>query len=469
MVRPFAVSLYVKAVSCESDADAVRSGGEALITLRLSRSDGEPTDAKQSVSVRAIRLTAAGHHTDVDLTATLQRASADEGTTDGVWNATLRPVLSGTYRVLAFVSGLLIEGASRFEVLPGAPDATRSVCTGAGLSRTSVGAPATFRLHARDASGNECSPNPRSVSATFRGRPVRVRSAGDGSLECSYTAAEPGDAELCVATEGSAIPGSPFAIRVEPGLPVASRSTLHANRPDSPAFGTSDENCSLTVAPSGSVFVVARDQSGARLRWSGGSCVWARVVDLEDGNSLASAIDATVLDLHDGTYEVCVRRVAASMSGRCLLEIGMKEESVTRVGSFCVKRAISGSPLRLDVPEWPAQDVHRRNAEVQKPRLERAEDAPPPDAVALSAGTSERRAGELRMKVGGPSRMDASSAVVFALHDGAGEFDADELCARIAARASLVTATAEDAERVSQAVRSGARRLPSPPVSTRHR
>jgi len=324
---------------------------------------------------------------------TVDDAEEDEAPETAGWaRATFMPRRAGTHVIRAYVGGLEISGSpSCMQVLTTTPPplshryvggleisgspfvtafsagsvaAARCAARGEGLRTATVGAAALVEVCSYDASGNQirnilqrgdackCSPrrpllSPQVCSYDASGNMLRRGDGGasvfvaslqrpdgapvdctsrcfdrdDGSYRLAYTTFTAGAMQLSISCRGCPVRGSPFDVVVAPGR-------AHAPHCRVVGSGASFARLAPTVA---TFTLVCYD------RWRNRCVAGGERVVVKAAGPTHPIL--SVLDLSDGTYQVCARY---SLSGIYLLTVGLGARAEERV-------LVPGSPLTVYV------------------------------------------------------------------------------------------------------------------------
>eukprot|EP01087_Luapelamoeba_hula_P017398 TRINITY_DN547_c0_g1_i1.p1 TRINITY_DN547_c0_g1~~TRINITY_DN547_c0_g1_i1.p1 ORF type:complete len:2178 (+),score=469.78 TRINITY_DN547_c0_g1_i1:249-6782(+) len=201
------------------------------------------------------------------------------------------PNAAGKYSVSVTLDGQDIDGSAfpvEFEAGETNPGSTTA--SGDGLSKATVGKPASFVVSTKDAAGNPTYRAGDDIAAALAVDDEKVKAnvddKKDGSYEVHYTPKKTGKFNLDVQANGKPIHGSPFEVAVKAG----DASPLHT-RCEGPGLTSA-------VANEAAVFkVITADEAGNPLEKGG---VPVHVDIAGEGTT----ITPTVVDQNDGTYVV---------------------------------------------------------------------------------------------------------------------------------------------------------------------
>ena len=264
---------------------------------------------------------------------TMDDAEEDEAPETAGWaRATFVPRRAGTHVIRAYVGGLEISGSPFVTAFSaGSVAAARCVVRGEGLRTATVGTAALVEVCSYDASGNMLrrGDGGASVFVAFLQRPdgapvdctSRCFDRDDGSYRLAYTTFTAGAVQLSISCRGCPVRGSPFDVVVAPGRAHAPHCRIVGS-------GASFARLAPTVA---TFTLVCYD------RWRNRCVAGGERVVVKAAGPTHPIL--SVLDLSDGSYQVCARY---SLSGIYLLTVGLGARAEERV-------LVPGSPLTVYV------------------------------------------------------------------------------------------------------------------------
>mmetsp|Transcript_21744 Transcript_21744/g.29891 ORF Transcript_21744/g.29891 Transcript_21744/m.29891 type:complete len:636 (+) Transcript_21744:44-1951(+) len=153
-------------------------------------------------------------------------ASPLEDAGNGDYHSGYAPAKAGRYEVKIIYSGEDIKG-SVFNVLMEGANAANTWADGPGLVGGKTGRELPFTIHGVDAAGNPTTEGGEPYDIQINGpngaTNPNVNDRGDGNVDVSYVADEPGNYEIAVSLHGQPIKDSPFTAKVK-AAPDASQS-----------------------------------------------------------------------------------------------------------------------------------------------------------------------------------------------------------------------------------------------------
>ena len=316
---------------------------------------------------------------DAVCVVTIDDAEEDEEEATAGWaRATFVPRRAGTHVLRVYVGGLEISGSPFSAVfIAGAMHPSHCTARGDGLRGATAGVAAIVELQAYDGNGNVLRRGDggsgafvaalRRADGTVVDCASRCFDRGDGSSRLGYTTFTSGALQLELSCRGLHVKGSPFAVNVAPG---------RAHAPHCRIVGAGAIYARL--APTVATFSVLCHDRWHNRCVGGGERIVARAAG-------PTPPIVSVLDLCDGSYQVCCRY---SLSGVYQLTVGLGSRPEERV-------PLPGSPFTVYAGLQLAEQYLLRWLDDEAPQAKSARSALAADRWAAAADGSTLAVGRL--------------------------------------------------------------------------